>query len=417
MPREVRQQLPPPAYTCISPMSVSRRQFVFGSLAVPGSLALPVFAAKPVAPRPNLLLILVDNLPSWALSAEGNKEIRTPNIDRLAQTGTRFFNHIVCTPAPALSRATVLTGRTPMQLGDSETPSAGDQAIEKILTGLGYVSQTVDSGAAVGFLDQQAGAKPFFLTVGCPSLRPPYDGVAQKFRDQYAQTKFETLSLERAPAPNARLGKEMLTDIIGNLRKVAAAISALDGDVAAMVAKLSQKRLLDNTLIVLTSTCGALLGRHGLWDSGQASDPINMYEEAVDTPLIWSWPGHVPAQGVRPELVSTYDFVPTVCDLLGVEPPSRSLCGRSYLLLATGKPLPKKQPWRKNVFGHFQETEMSRADRYKLVMRNQGKGPGELYDLVTDPTEKVNQYENPQFMTIRTGLADQLAAWKQKYSQ
>ena len=393
-------------------MSVTRRHFFFGSLA------LPAFAAKKPAPeRPNLLLILVDDLSSWALGSGGNKEFRTPNLDRLAQTGTRFFNHFVCTPAPALSRATLLTGLTPMQLGDSGDASAGDRSIEKIITGLGYVSSSADSSAAGQFLDQQAAGKPFFLTVNCPRLHAPYDGVAQKYRDLYAQAKFETLDAQRAPAANARRGKEMFADLIGNLRKVAAAITSLDDDVGAMLAKLTERRLLDNTPIVFTSTCGALLGRHGLWDSGEASDPVNLYEEAVGTPLLWSWPGHIPAQAVRPELVSTYDFVPTVCDLLGAEPPSRNLCGRSYLLPATGKPLPKKQPWRTTVFSHYQNTDMARVERYKLVTRDQGKGPGELYDLVTDPTEKVNQYENPQFMTIRAPLADHLAAWKQKFSQ
>ena len=393
-------------------MSVSRRHFLFGSLA------LPAFAAtKPAAERPNLVLILVDNLPSWALGSFGNQEIRTPNLDRLAQTGTRFFNHSVCTPAPALSRATLLTGRTPMQLGDSETPSLGDASIEKIITGLGYVSQSADSPGAGQFLEQQAAGKPFFLTVGCPSLDPPYDGVAPKYRDLYRQVKFETLNLERVPASNARRGKEMLSDIIGNLRKAAAAITSFDDDVAALLAKLSQRRLLDNTLIVFTSTCGSLLGRRGLWDAGQASDPVNMYQEAVATPLFWSWPGHIPAEAVRPELVSTYDFLPTLCDLLAAEPPARNLCGRSYLLLATGKPLPKKQPWRTTAFSHLQNTDMARDKRYKLVMRDQGKGAGELYDLVADPGEKVNQYANPQFMTIRTPLADHLATWKQKFSQ
>ena len=142
-----------------------------------------------------------------------------------------------------------------------------------------------------------------------------------------------------------------------------------------------------------------------------------MYDEAVATPMIWSWPGHIPAQAVRPEMVSTYDFLPSVCDLLGAQPAGRNLCGRSYLLVATGKPLPKKQPWRTTVFSHYQDTDMARVLRYKLVVRNQGKGPGELYDLVADPGEKANQYENPQFMTVRASLTDQLATWKQKFSR
>jgi arylsulfatase A-like enzyme len=393
-------------------MSLSRRHFFFGSLALPA-----LAAKKPAAERPNLLLILVDNVPSWVLGSFGNKEVHTPNLDRLAQTGTRFINHIVCTPADALSRATLLTGRTPMQLGDSDSPSAADGSIEKIVNGLGYLSNTADSGAAGQFLDQQTAGKPFFLTVGCPSLHAPYDGIAQKYRDLYAQMKFETFDAQRAPAANAQRGKEMFVDLIGNLRKVAAALTSLDDDVGVMISKLTQRRLLDNTLIVFTSTCGSLLGRHGLWDSGQASEPVNMYEEAVSTPLVWSRPGHVPAQAVRPELVSTYDFLPAICDLLDIEPPARNLCGRSYLLLATGKPLPKKQPWRTTLFSHYQNTDMARVERYKLVTRNQGKGPGELYDLMADPGEKVNQYENPQFMTIRAPLADHLATWKQKFSQ
>jgi hypothetical protein len=59
---------------------------------------------------------------------------------------------------------------------------------------------------------------------------------------------------------------------------------------------------------------------------------------------------------------------------------------------------------------------MARDKRYKLVLRDQGKGPGELYDLSVDPRERTNQYENPQFLTVRTSLAADLSKWKQSYS-
>jgi hypothetical protein len=59
---------------------------------------------------------------------------------------------------------------------------------------------------------------------------------------------------------------------------------------------------------------------------------------------------------------------------------------------------------------------MSREDRYKLISRNGGKGPNELYDLVTDPAEKENQAENLQFMTIHKELAGILENWKKDYS-
>src|SRR5262249_23015006 len=154
-------------------------------------------------------------------------------------------------------------------------------------------------------------------------------------------------------------------------------VTALDDEVGAIVSKLSEKRLLDNTLVIFTATCGALFGRHGLWDSGQASDPVNMYEEVMSTPMVWSWLGRGPSQAFRPELVSSYDLLPTLCEVLSIEPPG-NLCGRSYLPLAAGKRLPKKQPWRTTVFGHYQNTDMARIERYKLIVRDGGQGPGEL---------------------------------------
>ena len=55
---------------------------------------------------------------------------------------------------------------------------------------------------------------------------------------------------------------------------------------------------------------------------------------------------------------------------------------------------------------------MARGERYKLVARD--GGPGELYDTQTDPAEKTNQFENPQFTVVRTTLTNALNAWKQK---
>src|SRR5690242_15241269 len=99
-------------YTYSSAMSLSRRHFFLGSLVLPA-----LADTKKAAPvKPNVVLLLADNLPAWVLGSYGNKEIRTPNLDRLAQTGTHFKNHFACAPAPGPGRATLLTGRTPMQL-------------------------------------------------------------------------------------------------------------------------------------------------------------------------------------------------------------------------------------------------------------------------------------------------------------
>jgi len=389
-----------------------------------GTLALPALAAKKQAPpRPSLLLIVVDRLPAWMTGPYGNKEVRTPTLDHLAQTGTRFLNHFVDAPDPSTSLATLLTGRTPMQMGGNSEGPASDVAIEKAMAGAGYACHATAAGAAPDvtadanrFLDQQAPGKNFCLTVRYSDLHAPYDGVPQKYLEQYASQKFEDYAAGR-PAENARAGREMLANVTANLRKVAAAITAIDDQVGAVIAKLRQKQLADGTMIVFTSTCGSLLGRHGLWASGDASDPVNMYDEVINTPLIWSWPTRIPPQGLVVELVSNYDFVPTLSDFIAVESPAHNLCGRSYLLLATGKKLPKKTSWRTTVCGHLQNTDMAREERYKVVLRDGGKGPNELYDLPADRQERVNQYANPEYLDVKTRLTAEIGRWKQKFSQ
>ena len=458
-------------------MPFSRRQFL-------GSLALPAAAAKkrPAPERPNIVLIIADDLASWMLGCYGNTEIRTPRIDILARTGTRFVNSVVCTPICSASRATLFTVRTPMQHGivdfltpqPVENPPQGQAAppasfareimIPDLLAEAGYECgyagkwhmgsdeqpqhrfkfwYTMPGGSspyqdpvmnwngkpvqekgyladlitarASQFLDQQNSSRPFFLTVSHFNPHVPYEGHPQKYYDMYANTAFETFGYQPG-VPNALREKEMLKDIAGNIRKCAAATTALDDQVGALIDKLNQKGLRENTLVVFCGDNGFLLGRHGLWSKGHASNPPNMYEEVVQVPMLWSWLGHIPAENTRPELVSFYDFLPSVCEVAGIEPPNRNLCGRSYFPLVTNQPLPKKQPWRPLAFGCLRNTEMARDARYKVVVRDGGKGPGELYDLATDPRERVNQYDNPQFVLTRDRLSADLAAWRSKYS-
>ncbi len=279
----------------------------------------------------------------------------------------------------------------------------------------GYLAQLLTKGAAE-YLDQQDGKRPFFLTVSHFNPHTPYDGHPQKYYDMYTGTKFETVGFEPA-APNALREKNLLNDIVGNLRKCAASITALDDEVGALMKHLRDRKLDQNTLVVFTGDNGFLLGRHGLWSKGLASDPINMYEEVIQVPMLWSWPGRVPAESSRPELISSYDLMPSLCEAAQTDVPARNLCGRSYVSMAEGKIFGKKdQPWRNLVFGYFRNTEMARDDRFKLVVRDGGEGPCELFDLSKDPRERVNQYENPGFVTVRNRLRKELDSWRQKYN-
>jgi len=319
------------------------------------------------------------------LGCYANTEIRTPNIDRLAQTGVRFTNAFTSAPG-------------------AKEPGADYAALSDALAAAGY-----NRGSGADFLDTQTPAKPFFLSLTWPN--PAAVSFAQKELDLYAKTTFEAMGWEPA-APNAT-HKEMLRDVPGNLRKYAAGITTLDGQLSALLAKLQQRNIWENTLIIFTSSLGFLGGHHGLWGDSTASDPVNMYEEVVRVPLLWTWPSRFPPQTVRNDVVSSYDLLPTLCELTGAAPSGAGTRdGQSYLTYVYGRRLPKKQTWHEVVFARFRNTEMARDDRYKLILRDQGKGANELYDEATDAVEKDNQYDNPQYVSVKDRLTAALAAWR-----
>lgn len=463
-------------------MSWTRRSFLATTAAAPLAAQKKQKKGAPdVGARPNILLILADDLPAWALGCYGNQEIKTPNIDRLARAGTRFKNHFVCTPICSASRATLFTGRLPRQHGihdfltpnPVESPAQGQKEppasfaretmLSDLLSGQGYqcgyvgkwhmgndtspghgfrYSYTMSGGSrsytdpemylngqkvqetgyltelmtkrANEFLDQQKAGAPFFLSIGYLNPHTPYAGHPQKYYDMYQNTRFDTIGWE-PPASNALREKELLKDIIGNNRRHAASVSALDDQIPVLLKKLTEKGLRDNTLIIVTGDNGFLLGRHGLWSKGHASDPINMYEEVMQVPMIWNWLGKVPPEAVRPELISFYDFLPTVCEAAGVTPPAdRNLAGRSYLPIVTGKP--PAEPWKNLVYGHFRYAEMARDPRYKVVLRNEGQGPNELFDLAVDPNEKANRFEDDTYLLVRQRLTREIEAWRKRAS-
>jgi arylsulfatase A-like enzyme len=394
-----------------------------------GAAALPAVAAKKPAVRPSVMLIVLEDVGAWMLGSYGNREIRTPNLDVLARSGARFASSYAASATVAPARASLLTGLAPKRAALENQPMLSD-----VLAGAGYecgyagnwdqlsksphgfkswetaADYSAVTAKASQFLDGRKAGQPFLLVV---SHAFPV-GVPSKFIDMYASTRFDTIGWDR-PSPKAAANKEALKDIVGSIRKAAAALTALDEQVLPLVRKLDERGVRDETVVVLTSTNGSLLGRHGLWGDARASEPANMFEEVVAVPLFWQWQGHVPPEAVRPEVVSAYDLVPAVCALTGSAQPAGKLPGRSYLPAVLNMPFPKKQPWRSLAFGEFGDAVMARDKRYKLVLRAAGKGPNELYDDITDPREKVNQYDNPGFVTIRDGMTREIEGWTKNY--
>ena len=362
-------------------MPLNRRHFLFGALAAPALAATKKHAA---AEHPNIVLIVAEELGAYMVGCYGNTEVRTPNIDRLAQTGVRFHNSFSCSPV------------------------APDQAA---FTAAGYNCARASTAAqAEEFLAAQAPAKPFLLAVAWPS--PNTVTAPQKNVDLYSATGFETVGWDAAAANATH--KEMLRDVPGNLRKYAAALTTLDDQIPALVTTLQKRAVWDSTLIIFTSNGGYLLGRHGLWGDATASDPVNMFEEVVRTPLIWSWPSRFPPLTVRNDVVNSYDFAPALCELTGVTPPAGSR-RPTYLPFVYGRRVGKKETWPDIAFGRIRDADMARDGRYKLI-RHGGSGGGqgaiELYDETTDPKEQQNQADNGKYLGMRQRLTAQLTAWR-----
>jgi arylsulfatase A-like enzyme len=362
-------------------MSVTRRRFLAGALAAP---AFAKAKKKTAAlPHPSVLLILAEDLGSWMLGCYGNTEFRTPNIDRLAQTGVRFGASYAASGSAAAGRAALSGKRVTASLG-----AAGYQCAE---------TSFAEAGA---FLDRQKPGAPFFLTVTQSAVRAAAEA---RYTALYADAKFEKTGWDPSPA---------VADPVGETRKAAAAVTAFDDQVAGLLKRVKDRGLLETTSVILTSVSGWLLGQHGVWGDGAASDPPNLYEQVVNVPLIWSWLGRTPPLAMRPELASVLDLAPSLYELAGAAAPDAQ-AGRSLVPLALNRPLPKKQPWRGTLYARLGTTAMARDHRYKIVLRE--KGPGELYDLVVDKAEKTNQFENQQFLTVRQRLTAAWEDWKKRW--
>jgi len=416
-------------------MVLNRRSFLY-------TAAAPLLAGRSAGRPPNILLILAESLGAWTLGCYGAKEIHTPSLDRLAHGGVRFSHHVVSAPEAAPSTATLLTGLLPRQhgAGEKREVSGGVAMISTLFARAGYncgfVGQWALGGvdgerhgfgywqpqqgfptqSAVEFLARQKPGQPFFLLACYPAIRPPYEGHAQKYYDLYARSQFEGLGWLPAAA-NAAGGAEYLKDVPASLRKAAAEISALDGELGVVLPALDRQGLWGDTLVVFTAACGHLMGRHGLWGAGRASNPVNMYDESVMTPLIWNWPGRLPVQGVRPEIVGGDDLLPSLCEAAGVPlPQGQPLAGQSYLALAANRPLAEKKPWRSLAFSELDDTAMARDSRFKVVVRGEDNAAGEFYDMRLDPRETTNRFSAGEYITVRDALIRQIAAWRKQYA-
>jgi arylsulfatase A-like enzyme len=194
-------------------------------------------------------------------------------------------------------------------------------------------------------------------------------------------------------------------------------VSNLDANIGRVLDTLDDLGLRENTIIVVLSDHGDLMGDHWLQQKG----PFH-YQGLIRVPFIWSWPGHIDPGTVNTNVVSLLDFAPTILDLCSVPIPEGPRLAESFL----PRELP---PWP----GHSLRPTLERheiairdaalveqdddrlgmrlrtlvTDRYRLTWYA-GQPYGELFDLQEDPRELNNLWAQAGHRPVREQLTAQL---------
>lgn len=401
--------------------------------------ALSVSAAAAPAKRPNVLLILADDLGFECLGSYGSKSYATPHLDRLAADGMRFryaFAQPLCTP----TRMQLMTGKSNFRnwqafgIMDPKERTFGHLFREN-----GY--RTVIAG------------KWQFWSYNPPNFEPEWRGKGQRIEDAgfdeyslwhahhtedkgsrygdptyyengrlYANQKdkygddvfadfllrfmeknrdepwfaYFPMALTHAPFTPTPKSPDWTTKRLKNdTQYFKDQVEYMDGIIGRMLKRLDELKLAENTLVLFYADNGTLntirtkLDRNGQVAEFQGGKG-DTTEAGMRVPLIARWPGRIPAGRVNDDLIESCDFLPTICEATGVPLQSMGKTdGRSFLPQLTGK---KGQPrewiytWYDPRPGHDKE-RWTKTNRYAFDKRWKLYEDGKLYDWAADPRE------------------------------
>ncbi|MBN1343840.1 MAG: sulfatase-like hydrolase/transferase [Phycisphaerae bacterium] len=431
------------------------------------------------AARPNLVLIMTDNQGPWTLGCYGNREIRTPHIDRLAREGMRFTqafaNNAVCSP----TRATCLTGLMPCQHGvhkyisqdvmlgpNAYNTLAEFDSLPRILSKSGYVCGlsgkwhlgdnlrpqegftfwvTKPGGHTTGFTDQQIiehgkiraepmhqteywtrrgvefiernKDRPFFLFL---AYNGPY-GLGQSMfsesRNRHAAF-YADKELTCFPQAKPHPWLRNNREMINNpvsMRKYAAEVSGIDDGVGEVMATLAKLGLDDRTLVVFMADQGLAGGHSGFWGMGDHTRPLTAYDGTMRIPLIFRQPGRISPGHKCDLMVANYDLMPTILSHLGL---ADKMPARPKSPGRDFDAVLKGKPitWDNVVYYEFENVRAVRTEMWKYIERI-GGGPNELYGLRADPGERYNLYDAPASLETQKRLQERLHAFFDRYAE
>ncbi len=409
---------------------------------------------------PNVIFILADDLGIGDLGCYGQEKIHTPGIDLLAKNGMKFTQHYSGSTVSAPSRCSLLTGMhtghtfirgNSGYIADDGRKydlnlAADEVTLGEVFKAKNYVTACMGKWglggpSAEGHPNKQ-GFDYFFGYLGQANAHRYYpdqlfenntpvilnkkvyshDLIMEKaldFIDKNAENPFFLYLAPTIPHADIIVPNNELFDYDGKFNEVpylgggytaqdkpratfAAMVTRLDRDVTRVVEMLKKKGLLENTIVIFTSDNGTHKeGGHdpNFFDSNGPfrGTKRDLYEGGIRTPFIVQWPSVIAPGSVSYQVSAFWDFMPTVCELIGAPVPAHT-DGISYLPTLTGK---GKQKQHEYLYFEFHEEGGKQAvikDGWKLLhlqVNNANKEHYELYNLATDPSEiadVINQY-------------------------
>jgi len=464
----------------MSQCDYTRRGFlkaVGAGAAVLASAGNLMAGERKAASKPNILMILVDDLGYGDLSSYGAKDLKTPHIDRLMTAGMRFDNFYANCPVCSPTRAALLSGRYPDMAGvpgvirTHITNSWGYLALHaellpKVLKEQGRFANRPYHTAIVGKwhlgLDSpntpnERGFDHFhgflgdmmddyynhrrhgnnYMRLDGKEIDP--EGHATDLFTQWSIDYINDSAKTDRPfflylaynAPHAPIQppadwldrvKKRQPGIDGKRAKLVALIEHLDDGIGKVITALKDAGVSDNTLVIFTSDNGGQLG------AGASNGPLragkqDMYEGGIREPMCAVWPGKIQPGTSSERVALTMDLYPTICEAAGAKI-AHEIDGRSILPTLLGKSQPAEDRflfWVRREGGDYggRAYYAARYGDYKLVQNNPFE-PMELYNLKDDPKEqkplgKKNKMYQNLFTALRNHIIEAGAVPWQKY--
>ena len=416
-------------------------------------LFLALCLAASGAERPNIVLILTDDLGINDLSCYGRKDQPTPHLEKLAAQGMRFTAAYCAQPICSPSRAGLLTGKHPARLhltnylpGRADAPS--QKVLQPIIEGQLPLEESTlaevlrDAGYATACIGKwHLGNKGFgpkeqgfdFAFAGQANTKP---SVTEGSKGEYELTAEASRWLESVkdrpfflylahntphiPFSASREDAAKYKDAFNP--EYAAVIERLDECVGLIIRKLDDLGLTERTIVIFASDNGGL---HVLEARGNNPPTHNtpfragkgyVYEGGLRDPLIIRWPGRIEPGVIEDTPVVFTDLMPTLLAAAGSDSAKTvgPLDGVNLLPLLTGEKLASRA-----LYWHYpnysnqggQPAGAMREGDWKLVEQYED-GSVELFDLASDPGETRNRAASEIDRT--TQMLAKFRAWRQQ---